>query len=148
VSVIGTDKPLPNELIKVLNSVLDAMIPARSDGRPSAADIGLADKLDEMPAEQIEQLSIELSRVDAIEGFCNLPLDRRLSLLDDLRQSKPGFLQGLAGFATSHYYRDDRVLEAIGIDARAPFPEGYEVEPGDLSLLDPVKARGQIYRDA
>lgn len=46
------------------------------------------------------------------------------------------------------YYRDERVLESIGMEPRPPFPEGYAVEQGDWSLLDPVRARGRIYRDA
>ncbi len=45
------------------------------------------------------------------------------------------------------YYRDDRVLLAIGHEARAPFPKGYEVEQGDWSLLDPVKRRAKLWRD-
>ena len=45
------------------------------------------------------------------------------------------------------YYRDDRVMRAIGMEPRAPFPKGYDVEQGDWSLLDPVRARGKIYRD-
>ena len=44
------------------------------------------------------------------------------------------------------YYRDDRVLEAIGLEPRAPYPKGYEVENGDWELLEPVKSRGPIYR--
>ena len=44
------------------------------------------------------------------------------------------------------YYRDDRVMASIGIEVRPPFPEGYAVEEGDLSLLDPVRARGPIWR--
>ena len=46
------------------------------------------------------------------------------------------------------YYRDPRVLRAIGIDARPPFPKGYRQEPNDLTLLEPVRARGEIYRKA
>jgi hypothetical protein len=39
------------------------------------------------------------------------------------------------------YYRDDRVLRSLGLELRPPFPKGYELEQGDWSLLDPVKAR-------
>ena len=45
------------------------------------------------------------------------------------------------------YYRDDRVLQAIGQEPRAPHPKGYVVEQGDWGLLEPVKQRGKIYRD-
>jgi hypothetical protein len=46
------------------------------------------------------------------------------------------------------YYRDDRVMRAIGMEVRAPYPLGFKVEQGDLSLLEPVRLRGKKYRDA
>ena len=44
------------------------------------------------------------------------------------------------------YYRDDRVLIALGHEARAPFPKGYVVEQGDWSLLEAVKRRPPFWR--
>lgn len=46
------------------------------------------------------------------------------------------------------YYRDDRVMQSLGMEARAPFPIGYEVPEGDWSMLEPVQRRGKIWRDA
>jgi hypothetical protein len=46
------------------------------------------------------------------------------------------------------YYRDDRVLRSLGLELRAPFPQGYVLEEGDWSLLDPVKARPSTLRRA
>jgi len=46
------------------------------------------------------------------------------------------------------YYRDDRVMESLGMEPRPPFPEGFEVEEGDWSMLEPVQRRGKIWRDA
>ena len=45
------------------------------------------------------------------------------------------------------YYRDDRVLLALGHEARAPFPKGYVLEQGDWSLLDVVRERRPFWRD-
>ena len=45
------------------------------------------------------------------------------------------------------YYRDDRVLRAVGHEARAPFPKGYEIEQGEWALVDTVKARPALWRD-
>ena len=45
------------------------------------------------------------------------------------------------------YYRDDRVLRALGHEARAPFPKGYTVEQGDFFLLDKVRTRAPFWRD-
>jgi hypothetical protein len=44
------------------------------------------------------------------------------------------------------YYRDDRVLRSLNLELRPPFPGGYELEQGDWSLLDPVKARPAMWR--
>jgi hypothetical protein len=46
------------------------------------------------------------------------------------------------------YYRDDRVLRSLGLELRAPFPQGYVLEQGDWALLDPVKARPPSLRRA
>jgi hypothetical protein len=46
------------------------------------------------------------------------------------------------------YYRDDRVLRSLNLELRPPFPKGYEMEQGDWSLLDPVKARPLTWRKA
>ena len=48
--------------------------------------------------------------------------------------------------AVQCYYRDARVMRALDIEVRAPFPKGYVQEPNDLTLLDPVRKRGEIYR--
>jgi len=52
----------------------------------------------------------------------------------------------LGRIVLSAYYRDDRVLLALGHEARAPFPKGYEVEQGDWSLLEAVKHRPAFWR--
>jgi hypothetical protein len=46
------------------------------------------------------------------------------------------------------YYRDDRVRRSLNLELRPPFPKGYEMEQGDWSLLDPVKARPLTWRKA
>jgi hypothetical protein len=45
------------------------------------------------------------------------------------------------------YYGNDRVVAALRPDTHAPHPRGYEVEPDDAALLDPVRSRGKLYRD-
>jgi hypothetical protein len=46
------------------------------------------------------------------------------------------------------YYRDDRVLRSLNIEPRPPFPKGHTLEQGDWSLLDPVRSRPKLWRDA
>jgi hypothetical protein len=64
-----------------------------------------------------------------------------------MRLRDPMALQQLALATVTCYYQQDRVLEGLGMEARPPYPKGYQVPQGDLSLLDPVIARGRIYRD-
>jgi hypothetical protein len=44
------------------------------------------------------------------------------------------------------YYRDDRVMHSLGLEVRPPYPKGHEVEQGDWTLLDPVRARKPFWR--
>ena len=46
------------------------------------------------------------------------------------------------------YYRDDRVVRSLGLEPRPPYPKGHELEDGDWSLLDPVRARPPMWRRA
>jgi len=57
-------------------------------------------------------------------------------------------LQRLALETVTCYYQQDGVIERLGMEPRPPYPKGYQVLPGDLTLLNPVTARGRIYRDA
>lgn len=45
------------------------------------------------------------------------------------------------------YYRDERVMQALGREARSPYPQGHELEQGDWSLLDAVRGRPRMWRD-
>ena len=46
------------------------------------------------------------------------------------------------------YYINPTALGSLGLDPRPPQPRGYVVEAGDLSSLEAVVQRGQVYRDA
>jgi hypothetical protein len=45
------------------------------------------------------------------------------------------------------YYRDDRVMRALGLEPRPPYPKGRVLEQGDWSLLDAVRGRPRMWRD-
>ena len=94
-------------------------------------------------------------------GFAELDATQRTAIAAGINQ--PGFLDALEGdfdpaaatalrtllsLVVQCYYRDDRVMRSLDMEPRAPFPHGFEVEQGDWSLLEPVKQRGRIYRDA
>jgi hypothetical protein len=80
-------------------------------------------------------------------AFSTLDRDRREALINDYYASKSAAALTLGRVILGAYYRDDRVLSAVGHEARAPFPKGYTVEQGDWSLLDVVRTRPQLWRD-
>ncbi|HUI24603.1 MAG TPA: hypothetical protein VL403_00860, partial [Candidatus Kryptonia bacterium] len=45
------------------------------------------------------------------------------------------------------YCQHARVVEALGLEARPPHPQGYQMEPNDLTLLDDVRRCPKRYRD-
>ena len=61
-------------------------------------------------------------------------------------ETAPELFDRLPSEVYACYYQDARVLEAIGVGVGAPFPRGNTVEPGDLSLLDPVARNKTTWR--
>lgn len=80
-------------------------------------------------------------------GFAALAYAERLPVAQAFRARHAGLAAVLERVTAQCYYRDDRVMRSLGMDVRPPFPRGFEVEQGDWSLLDPVRARARIYRD-
>ena len=151
--IIGSDSPLTAEQRDVLAIVLDLIVPASVDGRrPSAADVDVLGYITASEPGTLTELRGELDQLDADarerhgEGFAALNADVRQALVDDIRAAEPSFMRTLAIQTVTCYYQHDRVLEAIGVEARPPFPKGYEVPSGDLTLLDPVRKRGRVWR--
>ncbi len=77
-----------------------------------------------------------------------LPPDEQLTVLTRFRTLHPDLARACEVVTARCYYRDARVMRAIGMEVRPPFPVGFDVEPGGLELLEPVRQRGKIYRDA
>jgi hypothetical protein len=78
----------------------------------------------------------------------SLPPNGREKCLAEFRAASPMLAGAVEAAVARCYYRDDRVLASIGMEARPAFPLGYALEQGDWSLLEPVRARGKVYRDA
>ena len=151
-ATLASDGGFSAEATNTLTSVLDELIPPSSDGRlPGAGQLGLAEfviealqKTPELAASVARGLA-ELdrqARQRMAPGFAALPRDDKVDLLKQWDLVIPVTLQACAG-----YYCQARVIDALGFEARAPHPEGYEVEPSDLSLLDAVRQRPKLYRE-
>ncbi|HSI02694.1 MAG TPA: hypothetical protein VLA02_18980, partial [Reyranella sp.] len=83
----------------------------------------------------------------AAGGFAALDRVAREALINDWYAVGGTPAAALGRLILAAYYRDDRVLLALGLEARPPFPKGYVVEQGDWSLLDGVRKRPSLWRD-
>lgn len=152
--VLATDGSLDPARRALLDAVFDAILPASADGRmPAARTLGLLPRFADLPESVLSVLFRELDALDdaavAVHGrpFAALDVPAQDGLLATLRDEHPALLARTAMQLVTFYYEHDDVLRALGRDARTPFPQGHEVHPGDLSLLDPVRNRGQLWRD-
>jgi hypothetical protein len=81
-------------------------------------------------------------------AFATLPAAEQDSVAAQFRTHGGEPLAALSRIILQCYYRDDRVMRSLNMDPRPPFPKGHTVEQGDWSLLDPVRARPKLWRDA
>jgi hypothetical protein len=125
-----------------LAAVLDTLIPP-ADPLPGAGELGLAGGL---PSDIRPVVDPALAALP--ENFASLPVSERAQLLNDLSATQPAFVPTLVFHTYLAYYSHDRVVEALGLETRPPYPEGYDMEPSDLTLLDPVRESPRRYRDA
>ena len=97
--------------------------------------------------EMVSQALDHLARL-AGQPLADLDPARRNAVAQEFRASGGAAAATLTRVVLQCYYRDDRVLRSLGLELRAPFPKGYELEQGDWSLLDPVKTRPPSLRRA
>jgi hypothetical protein len=141
---------LSDDESRLLAEVCGTMIPAsREFGMPGADDSSiLADIVKSVGRDLllVRQALAALAE-KAGDGLGRLDRDRREALVNDWYSSGGAPAAALGRLLASAYYRDDRVLVALGHEARPPFPKGHVVEQGDWSLLETVKARPPLWRD-
>ncbi|TNF86425.1 MAG: hypothetical protein EP301_08635 [Gammaproteobacteria bacterium] len=135
--LISTDHPLTERERRVLTALLDTLIPASEDlEMPSAAQVDFDAYLKQQGADLIPALQQALDHFGT--NFGDLPLDARIEAVSAFSTDQPELFMALLSRVYDCYYQDDLVREKIGVISGAPFPQGNEVMPGDLSLLDPV----------
>jgi hypothetical protein len=142
---------LTEDEARALRLVAAMMIPASTAfGVPGADDATIFADILTSIGRDAALVRQALHRLDALAGgvFANLRLEPRLAAAAALRAEGGTSLAALNRVIAQGYYRDDRVMRSLGMEVRAPFPKGFEVEQGDWSLLDPVRARPAFYRRA
>jgi len=146
----NADTGLSATEIRDLRNIAGTMIPeSPAFGVPGADDPAI---LDDIARSLNRDLPLVREALAAIAGkaggaFAGMDRDRREALINDYFASGGGTAATLGRVILAAYYRDDRVLLALGMEARSPFPKGYTLEQGDWSLLDTVRKRAPFWRD-
>jgi hypothetical protein len=120
------------------------IIPASSEYNvPGADDAAIQADMLATLGRDAPAVSAALDHLARLAGMplANLDAARREAIAKQFRASGGAAAATLTRVVLQCYYRDDRVLRSLGLELRPPFPKGYELEQGDWSLLDPVKAR-------
>lgn len=118
-------------------------------GMPGADDPAIQADIVRSAGRELATVREALVAIAAKSGgsFASLDIDRREALINDYFSGGSPQAACVARLMLAAYYRDDRVLLALGHEARAPFPKGHVVEQGDRSLLEPVRRRAPFWRD-
>ena len=168
---IGTDNPFSERQQRMLLALAAAIIPASdeydvpaADDPTIAADILATAKRFHEPIAAALTMENDLANAKYGADFLDLNANDRAALVegantpgffddvdwefDDARKAQLAGQRTLVSIVAQCYYRDDRVMRSLDMAPRSPFPQGFEVEEGDWNLLDPVRQRGKIYRDA
>jgi hypothetical protein len=136
--------------INDLGKIAGTMVPEDSAmGMPGADDPAILDDIVRSVGRDLPLVREALAAIAAKSGgaFADMDRDAREALVNEWYASGGVPAVALGRVIVGAYYRDDRVLLALGHEARAPFPKGYILEQGDWSLLDVVRKRQPLWRD-
>jgi hypothetical protein len=149
---MGADANLSEQQTSALAHVLDEIIPPSPErGLPGAGEAGVAAYVERVLRALPDLRSLvtqgladleDLARARHGRPFTELPRADRQALLAD-----QGFVFPLTLHTYVGYYQTARVAEALGLESRPPHPQGYEMEPNDLTLLDAVRRRPKLFRN-
>jgi hypothetical protein len=143
------DPILTADEARSLRAVAGMMIPTSSaHAVPGADDDAIFADILASIGSDAALVKLALRKLDGLADgvFADLGVAQRLAAASALREAGGEPLAALTRVIVQCYYRDDRVMRSLGMEVRPPFPKGFEVDQGDWSLLDPVRARAPFYR--
>jgi hypothetical protein len=139
----------PAEL-RDLRRLAGFMVPASAEyGVPGAADEAIFADIVHSLGRDRNAVRKALAMLRDIGGgdFADLDEAKAETAAAKLLASKDPAVTALGRVVLQCYYRDDRVMRALGLEPRPPYPQGRVLEPGDWSLLDMVRGRKRMWRD-
>lgn len=144
---MGNDQALSATETQILHRIAGIMIPADATyGVPAANDPAIFADIIRSIGRDLAELRYALATL-AEARFLDLDNAAAEEAAMTLLSVPSPVANALSRCVLQCYYRDDRVLIALGHEARPPFPKGNIVPQGDWSLLGPVKARAPFWRN-
>lgn len=138
-------------------ALLDEIIPPSGDGKfPGAGFLAGSERLAGiirlMPGLDLAlaggiAAADDLARKRGVASYCALAAADRSAVLNEVAANDGGFVPSVMFVAFTTYYVEDRVVEALELEARPPHPKGFAMAANDPSLLDPVRRRDKLYRE-
>jgi hypothetical protein len=151
--------PLKQEDRALLDALLDTIIPPK-DPLKGAGALGVADFLalrtEDVPGlgERIQQViarANELLQDTGCENFPALSIDDREAIVRKIQDDQPAAFKAFQKYTYMGYYIHPAIQPHYGLADHPPQPLGNDLpaeSPEELEqLLEPVKSRGQVYRD-
>ena len=144
---------LSDEQQALLTAALNRIIPAQDD-MPAAGDLGIAAFIASVAAADAAKRRqfldglrrIELAAASHGATFPALPATAQTAVLQAVSEAAPDFFQELVTQTYRGYYTSQPVFNLL--QYRAPNRADYAPRPFDETLLEPVRARGQMWTPA
>jgi hypothetical protein len=139
---------------RLIRAIVDTLIPGDEDAPlPAASEVGvsaaLTAALDTPEGTAYRHVIACVAReLEGAHEFVRATPDRRVAALQAVERDAPLEFRRLVIFALEAYYQAGPVLLAMGWRVQSPQPLGHPVEPLDETLIEPVRARGRLWRDA
>lgn len=137
--------------LRDLRCIAGMMIPASAEyGVPGADDPVILDDILSSLGRDSADVHRALADIAALAGgaFADLGPAQRDAVAERFRTAGSPAAATLTRVILACYYRDARVVRSLGLEPGPPFPKGRVLEQGDWSLLDPVRARPPMWREA
>ena len=144
---------------RLLNGLLNEIVPASADGRvPAAGTLGVVDFLARKAFDDpglAALLRTVLTRASALlesrsAKFGALDAAGRIAVVEALERAEPDAFKALLQSTYMGYYSRPDVRPHFGLSDRPTQPDGYvlpEDDPDELeAMLAPVRARGRCFR--
>jgi hypothetical protein len=141
-----TETGLTPQESRDLRRVAGLMIPASAEyGVPGADDPKIFADIEKSLGRDLADVRKAMAKLAGVADMDDAAAEAAAAAF---RHAEPPELAALSRAVLQCYYRDDRVVISLGLEPRPPFPKGHTLEQGDWSLLDPVRARPKMWRDA